>query len=38
MTVHGLKRLPVVDDAGAFKDMIGRDALPRAGFARQPAS
>jgi CBS domain-containing protein len=33
MIEKGLKRLPVVDDAGCFKGMISRDSLLRTGFS-----
>ena len=32
MTEKGLKRLPVIDEAGVFKGMISRDSLLRTGF------
>jgi len=31
MTQHGIKRLPVVDEAGVFRGMVSRDALLRVG-------
>lgn len=31
MAEHGIKRLPVVDDAGIFKGMVSRDSVLRAG-------
>lgn len=34
MIDKGLKRLPVVDDAGRFKGMISRDSLLRTGFGK----
>jgi len=32
MAQHGIKRLPVLDEAGAFRGMVSRDSLLRTGL------